>query len=69
MMNNRFTVEEENIICIYYEDSRNRVIENIREAVPYMDEDMKNLAGGVIGKLQAMTDAEFAEAQFTFTDE
>jgi len=69
MMNNRFTVEEENIICIYYEESRNRVIENIREAVPYMDEDIKNLAGDVIGKLQAMTDAEFAETQFTFTDE
>lgn len=68
-MNNRFTVEEENIICIYYEENRNRVIENIREAVPYMDEDIKNLADGVIGKLQAMTDAEFDEAQFTFTDE
>lgn len=68
-MNNRFTVEEENIICIYYEDSRNSVIENIREAVPYMDGDIKKLAGGVIGKLQAMTDAEFVEAQFTFTDE
>ena len=68
-MNNRFTVEEENIICIYYEDSRNRVIENIREAVPYMDEDMKNLAGGVIGKLQAMTDSAFNETVFTFTDE
>ncbi len=68
-MNSRFTVEEENIICIYYEDSRNSMIENIREAVPYMDEDIKNLAGGVIRKLQAMTDAEFAEARFTFTDE
>lgn len=68
-MNNRFTVEEENIICIYYEDSRNSVIENIREAVPYMDGDIKQLAGGVIDKLQAMTDAEFSEAQFSFTDE
>lgn len=42
-MNSRFTVEEENIICIYYEDNRNSMIENIREAVPYMDEDIKTL--------------------------
>ncbi len=68
-MNIRFTIEEENLICIYHEDDRNSTIANIREAVPYMDDDMKQLAEGVIGKLQSMTDTEFSEAQFTFTDE
>lgn len=69
-MNIQFTTPEENLICIYYEDNRNSVIENIREAVPYMDDDdMKQLAAVVIGKLQGMTDTGFAETQFTFTDE
>ena len=68
-MNIRFTIEEENLICIYHEDDRNSTIANIREAVPYMDDDMKQLAKGVIGKLQRMTDTEFSEVQFTFTDE
>ena len=68
-MNIRFTIEEENLICIYHEDDRNSTIANIREAVPYMDDDMKQLAEVVIGKLQSMTDTEFSEAQFTFTDE
>ena len=68
-MNIRFTIEEENLICIYHEDDRNSTIANIREAVPYMDDDMKQLVKGVIGKLQSMTDTEFSEVQFTFTDE
>lgn len=69
-MNIRFTIEEENLICIYHENNRNSTIANIREAVPYMDDDdMKQLAEGVIGKLQSMTDTEFSEVQFTFTDE
>ena len=68
-MNIRFTIEEENLICIYHEDDRNSTIANIREAVPYMDDDMKQLAEDVIGKLQSMTDAGFSDMQFTFTDE
>ena len=68
-MSNLFTIPEENIICIYKEDSRGAVIQNIGDALPYMDSDMQELAAGVIGKLQAMSDAAFLEAQFTFTDD
>lgn len=68
-MSNLFTIPEENIICIYKEDSREAVIQNIRDALPYMDSDMQELAAGVAGKLQAMTDADFAAAQFIFTDD
>ena len=39
-MNIRFTIEEENIIAIYAEDSRERTIDNINSAMPYMDEDI-----------------------------
>ena len=45
-MNIRFTIEEENIIAIYAEDSRKRTIDNINSAMPYMDEDMRQLADG-----------------------
>ena len=42
-MNIRFTVEEENIVAIYAEDSRETTLENILAAMPYMDEDMRQL--------------------------
>lgn len=61
-----FTVPQENLIYIYLEDS---LIDNIISGFPYMDGDMKALAEATIRKLQAMTDSEFAELEFTFTDE
>lgn len=68
-MNIRFTIEEENIIAIYAEDSRKRTIDNINSAMPYMDEDMRQLAAAAVNKLQAMTDSEFSEREFILTDE
>ena len=68
-MNIRFTVEEENIIAIYAEDSREKTIQNILAAIPYIDNDMQPLAENTIRKLQRMTDSEFSEAAFTLTDE
>ena len=47
-MNTRFTIEEENIVAIYAEDSRETTLENILAAMPYMDEDMRQLAAGKI---------------------
>ena len=58
-MNIRFTIEEENIVAIYAEDSRETTLENILAAMPYMDEDMRQLAAAAVNKLQAMTDSEF----------
>ena len=68
-MNIRFTIEEENIIAIYAEDNRERTIDNINSAMPYMDEDMSQLAAAAVNKLQAMTDSEFSETVFTLTDD
>lgn len=68
-MNTHFTVEEENIISIYAEDSREKTVENILAAMPYIDEDMRRLAAAAEKKLQAMTDSDFTEAQFSLTDE
>lgn len=68
-MNIRFTIEEENIIAIYAEDSRERTIDNINSAMPYMDEDMSQLAAAAVNKLQAVTDSAFSETVFTLTDD
>lgn len=68
-MNIRFTIEEENIIAICAEDSRERTIDNINSAMPYMDEDMSQLAAAAVNKLQAMTDSAFSETVFTLTDD
>ena len=68
-MNIRFTIEEENIIAIYAEDSRKRTIDNINSAMPYMDEDMRQLAAAAVNKLHAMTDSAFSETVFTLTDD
>ena len=68
-MNTRFTIEEENLICIYFEESREKLIDNILAAMPYMGEDMRQLAAATVDKLQAMTNGEFSQTTFTFTDE
>ena len=68
-MNIRFTIEEENIIAICAEDSRERTIDNINSAMPYMDEDMRQLAAAAVNKLQAMTDSAFSETVVTLTDD
>lgn len=68
-MNIRFTVEEENIIAIYAEDSREKTIQNILAAIPYMDSDIQPLAENTIRKLQCMTDSDFSETEFILTDE
>lgn len=68
-MNIRFTTPEENIVAIYAEDSRETTINNILAAMPYMDEDMRQLAAAAVNKLQSMTDSEFSEREFILTDE
>ncbi len=60
-MNTRFTVEETNLISIYIYEDRTSLIEEMSDALPYMDEDMRSLADRTLEKLRTMTDEEFAE--------
>ena len=64
-----FTVEEENLICMYHKSDQRRTAANIRAALPDMDEDMAALACQTADKLDAMNDADFEARQFHFTDE
>ena len=69
----QFTVEEENLICMYHKSARRRTAANIRAALPDMDEDMDKdmaaLARQTADKLDTMHDADFEARQFHFTDE
>ena len=58
-----FTVEEINLMCVFEAKGRTELIEDINRGLPHLDDkDMEELANRVIGKLQNMTDEEFAEA-------
>ena len=56
-----FTIEEINLMCVYDTSDRGRLLTGIRESLPHLLEpELKELAQGVIGRLEAMTDREFA---------
>ena len=64
-----FTVEEENLICMYHNADRGRTIGKITAALPDMDGDMRVLAQQTLSKLERMTDADYNGQKFQFTDE
>ncbi len=66
---NRFTVEEMNLLHIYHDSSRQELVGNINAALPFMDEDMKELAGRTLAKIDALTEAEYAELAVYAADE
>ena len=56
-----FTVEEENLICVFHASSRAALMGNIGAAIPIFDEPlMAGIAANALGKLRSMTDTEFA---------
>lgn len=57
----RFTVEEINLMGIYSTGTRQGLISEITAALPYMENDMRELAGRTIQKLNAMTDDEYLQ--------
>lgn len=54
-MNTRFTIEELNLISIYIYDDRSSLIEEIIDALPYTDEDMRELADRTLYAFASMT--------------
>ena len=63
------TVEEMNLLHIYHDSSRQELVANINAALPFMDEDMKELAGRTLAKIDALTEAEYAELAVYVADE
>ena len=68
-MNIRFTVEETNLISVYLCEDRETLIKEMTDALPYMDEDMRELADRTIEKLRTMTNEEFSELDIYAADE
>lgn len=61
-MNTIFTVEESNLISIFASKNRTKVMRDISNAIPHLDdEEMIDLSLRVVDKLKVMSDAEFAK--------
>ena len=58
----KFTVEEIHLMCVFEGKDRTGMIAEIKNVIPHIqDSDMVELAGQVTGKLEAMSDEEFAQ--------
>ena len=64
-----FSVEEENLICMYHTSDRRRTMARMLAALSDMDGDMRALAQQTLSKLECMTDADYDSQKFHFTDE
>ena len=63
-MNTIFTVEENNLISIFASKNRTKVMRDISNAIPHLDdEEMIDLSLRVVDKLKAMSDEEFARLE------
>ena len=62
-----FTVEEDNLICIYHNADRHRTIDKITAVLPDMDENVRALAQQTLSKLERMTDSDYDNQKFNFT--
>ncbi len=60
----KFTVEEVNLMCVFEGQDRKGMIADIKNVIPHIqDSEMLELAGQVLGKLETMSDEEFAEIE------
>lgn len=61
-MNTIFTVEESNLISIFASKNRTKVMRDISNAIPHLDdEEMIDLSLRVVDKLKAMSDEVFVK--------
>ena len=61
-----FTFEEINLMCIYNTGSHTGLIDSLREMRGELspeETELRELTDSALGKLQAMSDAEFAELE------
>ena len=61
-----FTFEEMNLMCIYNTGSRTALIDSLREMRGELspeETELRELTDSALGKLQTMSDAEFAELE------
>ena len=59
-----FTFEEINLICCFKGSTRTDTVADMTAALPYMEQDMQELARQTTGKLNELTEEEFAGIVF-----
>ena len=64
-----FSVEEENLICMYHTSDRRRTMARMLATLPDMDTEMRRLTNSTLAKLERMTDADFDGQKFVFAGE
>jgi exopolyphosphatase/pppGpp-phosphohydrolase len=65
MMNEKFTVEETNLICAFSHHRRDALIAALEAALPgFEEQEMAELAKAVLNRIHGMTDAEFDASNF-----
>ena len=64
-----FSVEEENLICIYHTSDRRRTMARMLAALSDMDTEMRRLANSTMAKLERRKDADFDGQWFDFAGE
>lgn len=65
----KFTVEEINLMCIFDTTSRAALLAEMRESLPHVYEpELVEIMQTVTGKLDRLTDEEFAEIGFYAAD-
>lgn len=63
-MNTIFIVEESNLISIFWSKNKTKVMQDISNAIPHLDdEEMIELSLQVVDKLKAMSDEKFAKLE------
>ena len=63
-MNTIFIVEESNLISIFSSKNKTKVMQDISNAIPHLDdEEMIELSLQVVDKLKAMSDEKFAKLE------
>ena len=63
---NNFTFEETNLLCIYNTGSRSGLIDALTEMRGELspeEAELREMTDSALGKLRAMSDAEFAELE------
>lgn len=68
-MNGQFTVEESNLISIFEDRSREKVMQDIRTVIPHLEEaGLVELSEQVLEKLGKMSNEDFAQSDFIATE-
>lgn len=61
-----FTIEEINFICLVNGKDREETLNNIFDVMPDIeDKEMKDIAESVIGKLDGISNEEYADCNFS----